>query len=79
MHSTGGSFLPKMLEIKQNLNKILVKSPTVRTKISKIRPNFTHLFATLTKTQGFTKEKKVFGKMAKISKNLEFLNKISKN
>ena len=50
MHSTVGSFLPKMLEIKQNLNKILVKSPTVRTKIPKNGPNLTHLFATMAYT-----------------------------
>ena len=35
-----------------------VKRTTVRTKILKIRPNLTHFFATLTKTYGFTQEKK---------------------
>jgi len=37
----------------------------VRTKITKIRPNLTQLFATLTKTQGFTKKKKSFWKNGK--------------
>ena len=36
-----------------------VKCTTVRTKITKIRPNLTHFFATLTKTYGFTQEKKM--------------------
>ena len=35
-----------------------MKCTSVRTKIPKIRPNLTHFFATLTKTQGFTKKKK---------------------
>ena len=48
-----------------------VKCTTVRTKITKIRPNLTQLFATLTITQGFTtKKEKAFGKMTKISRNL---------
>ena len=47
-----------MLEIKQNLNKILIKSPTVRTKIPKNGPNLTDLFATMAYTLGFSKKKK---------------------
>ena len=48
-----------------------VKFTIVRTKITKIGPNLTQLFATLTKTQGFTKKKKkAFGKTTKISRNL---------
>merc|ERR1712026_465946 len=37
----------------------IVKCTIVRTKIPKIRPNLTHFFATLTKTYGFTQEKKM--------------------
>ena len=49
-------------------------------KIPKIGPNLTQLFATLTKTQGFTKKKeKAFGKMTKISRNLrDFEQKFQK-
>ena len=42
-----------------------VKCTIVRTKFPKIRPNLTQLFATLTKTQGFTKKKKSFWKNGK--------------
>ena len=62
-----------MTKLSKNLRVFeqkFVKCTTVRTKIPKIRPNLTHLSATLTETRGFTKKKKAFGKMTNISKNL---------
>ena len=55
LHS--GRFYQKIVQKRENLNKILVKPPTVHTKTPKIGPNLTQLFATLTQTQGFTKKK----------------------
>jgi hypothetical protein len=41
-----GRFSKKIVQKRENLSKILVKSPTVRTKIPKIGPFFRYLFAT---------------------------------
>jgi hypothetical protein len=54
LHS--GRFYQKIVQKRENLNKILVKPPTVHTKTPKIGPNLTQLFATLTKTIGFPKK-----------------------
>ena len=56
LHS--GRFDPKIVQKRENLTKILVKSPTVHTKIPKIGPFFHYLFATLTKTLGYPKKKR---------------------
>ena len=57
-----------------------MKCTTLRTKITKIRPNLTHFFATLTKTHGFTKKKKhSFWKNDKNKQKFKrFLTKIPK-
>ena len=56
-----------------------MKCTTVQTKITKIRPNLTHFFATLTNTQGFTKKKKCFWQNDKNKQKFKrFLTKIPK-
>ena len=45
-----GRFYPKLVQKRENLSKILVKSPTVHTKIPKIGPFFQYLFATMAYT-----------------------------